>query len=150
MNFKWIVRRNIPPNKTLRNLSQLLATAKKPGHYGAQCRQVKKEIDQTESNKLVLVITTTVKTVVEQTLTLTTKILVFARLTIQTTKKTKKRFVYPPCETSGKTNHCTVICEFGAKAANILPPRNRGSIGQTQNQRQVAQSKTNETVLSAA
>ena len=37
----------------------------------------------------------------------------------------KPKTVYPPCETSGKTNHTKEKCYFGANADNRPPPRHR-------------------------
>ena len=37
----------------------------------------------------------------------------------------KPKTVYPPSETSEKTNHSTEKCYFGANAANRPPPRHR-------------------------
>ena len=52
--------------------------------------------------------------------------------------------VYPPCETCGKTNHSTLICYFGANAANRPPPQHRGPERQNQAPERANQNDSNE------
>ena len=62
----------------------------------------------------------------------------------------KRRTVYPPCETCGRTNHSTKKFYFGAKLANRPPPWHKRPMGQNQNQQKGTQSNTNENFQAAA
>ena len=77
-----------------------------------------------------------------QTLTLTP-----TTTTIATKNAGKPRTVYSPCGTSGKTNHSTDRCYFGANAANKLPLRNQKPSHVLQKD---TQHSTNESVQAAA
>ena len=57
--------------------------------------------------------------------------------------------IFPPCETSGRTNHSTEKCYLGANSANRPPPRNRRSEGQNQVPQGNAQSNSDGNVQAA-
>ena len=65
-------------------------------------------------------------------------------------KDRRSRPVFPPCETSGRTNHSTEKCYFGANAAKRPPSRNRRPEGQNKVQQRNAQSNSNGNVQAAA
>ena len=62
----------------------------------------------------------------------------------------RPRLVYPPCETSGKTNRSTEKCYLEANAANRPPPRNRQPDGQLQVQLRNAQNDSEGNVQAVA
>ena len=97
---------------------------KKPGHYQNQCRQLKREKDQTRNN------TNSANNNNGSAQTSSnpnnnksannTK-----RNNINNQRDRKSRPVFPLCETCGRNNHSTEKCYLGANAENRPPPRNR-------------------------
>ena len=121
---------------------------KKPGHYQNQCRQLKREKDQTRNN------TNSAKNNNGSAQTNSNPNNKVANNTkannINTKRDRRSRPVFPPCETCGRTNHSTEKCYLGANAANRPPSRNRRSEGQTQGQQNNAQNNSDGKVQSAA
>ena len=121
---------------------------KKPGHYQNQCRQLKREKDQTRNNtnsannnngsaqinsnpnNNKVVNNTKVNNIKNQT-------------------DRKSRPVFQPCETCGRNNHSTEKSYLGANAANRPLPRNRRPKGQNQGQQKNAQSNSDGNVQAA-
>ena len=62
----------------------------------------------------------------------------------------KLKTVYPPCETSRKTNNSTGKCNYGANAAKRLPPRHRRPGGQNQVQQRDNQNSPKDSAQAAA
>ena len=122
---------------------------KKSSHYQNQCRQLKREKDQTQNN------TNSAKNNNESAQTNTipnnnkiannTK-----RKNINNQRDRRSRHVFPPCETCGRTNHSTEKCYLGANAANRPPPRNKRPEGQNQGQQNIAQRNSDGNVQAAA
>ena len=108
---------------------------KKPGQYQNQCRQLKREKDQTRNNTN----SANNNNAGAQTnsnpnnnkLANNTK-----GNNIDNRRDRKSRPVFPPCETCGRNNHSTEKCYL---AANRPPPRNRRPQGQNQGQQNNAQ-----------
>ena len=115
---------------------------KKPGHYQNQCRQLKREKDQTRNNTIVPTITMVVPNNKTANNTKANN--------INNQRDRRPRPVFPPCERSGRTNHSTEKCYLGANAANRPPPRNRRPERQNQNQQRNAQSNSDGNAQSAA
>ena len=121
---------------------------KKPGHYQNQCRQLKREKDQTRNktnsannnNGSAQTNSNPNKKVSNNTKANNTNI----------QKDRRSRLVFPSCETCGRTNHSTEECYLGANAANRRPPRNRRPEGQNQVQQRNAQTNSDGNVQAAA
>ena len=121
---------------------------KKPGHYQTQCRQLKREKEQTRNNSN----SASNNNGSAQTNPNTNN------KVVNNTKGNKKhnqrdrrpRPVFPPCETCGRTNHSTEKCYLGANAANRPPPRNRRPEGQHQSQQKNAQNNSDGNILAVA
>ena len=122
---------------------------KKPGHYENQCRQLKREKDQTRNNtnnannnngKAQTNSNPNNNKVANNT----------KGNNINNQRDRKSRPVFPPCETCGRNNHSTEKCYIGANAANRSPPRNRRPEGQNQGQQNNAQSNSDGNVQAAA
>ena len=96
---------------------------KKAGHYQIQCRQLKREKEQTRNN------TNNANNTngsAQTNLNLNNKVANNTKgNNINNQKDRRPRPVFPPCETSGRTNHSTEKTYLGANAANRPPPRNR-------------------------
>ena len=112
---------------------------KKPGHYQNQCRQLKREKDQTRNN---INSANNNNNGSAQTNSNPNNNKVAnntkgSNINIQ--RDRRSRPVFPPCETCGRTNHSTEKCSLGANAANRPPPRNRRPEGQNQSQQNNAQ-----------
>ena len=121
---------------------------KKPGHYQNQCRQLRREKDQTRNN------TNSANNNNGSAQTNSNPNKKVANNTkannINNQRDRRSRPVFPPCETCGRTNHSTEKCYLGANAANRPPPRNRRPEGQNQGQQNNAQSNSDGNVQAAA
>ena len=121
---------------------------KKPGHYQNQCRQLKREKDQTRNktnsannnNGSAQLNSNPDNKVANST----------KGYNINIQRDTRSRPVFPPCETCGRNNHSTEKCYLGANAANRPPPRKRRPEGQNQSQQNNAQNNSDENVQAAA
>ena len=122
---------------------------KKPSHYQTQCRQLKREKDQTRNNtnsannnngSAQSISNPNHNKVANNT----------KENNINNQRDRRSRPVFPPCETYGRTNHSTEKCYLGANAANRPPPRNRRPEGQNQSQQNIAQSNSDGNVQAAA
>ena len=113
---------------------------KKSGHYQTQCRQLKREKEQTQNftnsasnnNGSAQTIPNPNNKVANNT----------KRNNISNQRDRRSTPVFPPCETCGKNNHSTEKCYRGANAANRPPPRNRRPEGQNQSQQNSAQNNS--------
>ena len=97
---------------------------KKPGHYQNQCRQFKREKDQTRNN------TNSAKSSNGSAQTNSNpnnnKVATDTKRNNKNNRRDRRpKPVFPPCETCGRTSHSTERCYLGANAANRPPPRNR-------------------------
>ena len=119
---------------------------KKPGHYRNQCRLLKKQREQAENNQ------NNPGNKNSDTNTSNPKSNVNKNNNNRNNNKaeTKPKTVYPPCETSGKTNHSTMKCYFGANAANRPPPRHRRPERQNRVPERANQNDSNEAPEAAA
>ena len=120
---------------------------KKPGHYQNQCRQLKREKDQTRNNTNSANNSGSAQTNSNPNtnkFTNNTK-----GNTINNHGDRKSRPVFPPCETCGRNSHSTEKCYLGANAANRPPPRNRRPEGQNQGQQNNARSNSDGNVPAA-
>ena len=121
---------------------------KKPGHYQNQCRQLKREKDQTRNS------TNSSNNNIGSAQTNSNPNNKVSNNTkannINIQRDRRSRPVCPPCETCGRTNHSTKKCYLGANAANRPPPRNRRPEGQNQVQQRYAQSNSDGNVQAAA
>ena len=93
---------------------------KKPGHYQNQCRQLKREKDQTRSNT-----NSTNKNNIGAQQKSNPNNKVSNNTKANKTKNqrdSRSRPVFTPCETCGRTNHSTEKCYLGANGANRPPP----------------------------
>ena len=121
---------------------------KKPGHYQNQCRQLKREKDQTRAktnsannNK---------GSAQANSNPNNNKVANNAKgNNINNQRDRRSRPVFLPCETCGRTNHSTEKCFLGANA-NKPPPRNRRPEGQNQSQQNNAQNNSDGNVQAAA
>ena len=122
---------------------------KKPGHYQNQCRQLKREKDQTRNN---------MNSANNDNGSAQTKSNPNNNKVSNNTKANNKndqrdrrsRPVFRPCGSCGRTNRSTEKCYLGANAANRPPPGNRRPEGQNQVQQRNAQSKSDGNVQAAA
>ena len=114
---------------------------KKPGHYQNQCRQLKREKEQTRNNTN----SANNNNGSSQTNSNPNNNKVANNTkgnNINNQRGRKSRPVFPPCETCGRNNHSTEKCYLGANAANRPPPRNRRPEGQNQGQQNNAQNNS--------
>ena len=122
---------------------------KKPSHYQNQCRQPKREKDQTRNNTNSANNNNgsaqTNSNPSNNKVANNTK-----RNNINNQRDRRPRPVFPPCETCGRTNHSTERCYLGANAANRPPPRTRRPEGHNQNQQNNAQNNSDGNVQAAA
>ena len=124
---------------------------KKPGHYQNQCRQLKREKDQTRSNMNSANNNNGSAQTNSNPNNNNNKIVNNTKgSNINNQRDRRTRPVFPPCETCGRTNHSTEKCYLGANAANRPPPRNRRPEGQNQSQQNNAQSDSDGNVQAAA
>ena len=122
---------------------------KKPGNYKNQCRQLKREKDQTRNNTNSA--TSNNRSAQTNSNPNNNKVADNAKGNNTNNQKDRRaRPVFPPCETCGRTNHSTEKCFLGANAANRPPPRNRRPEGQNQNQQKNAQNNSDGNVQTAA
>ena len=122
---------------------------KKPGHYQNQCRQLKREKNQTRNN------TNSANNNNGSAQTNSNpnnnKVANNTKgININNQRDSKSRPVFSPCETCGRTNHSTENSYIGANAANRPPPRNRRPEGQIQVQQKNAQNNSDGNVQPAA
>ena len=120
---------------------------KKPSHYQNQCRQLKREKDQTRNNTNSANInngSTKTNSNLNNNVANNTK-----ANNINNQRDRRSRPVFPPCETCGRTNHSTEKCYLGANSANRPPPRNRRPEGQNQVQQSTAQSYSDKNLQAA-
>ena len=113
---------------------------KKPGHYQNQCRQLKREKDQTRNNTNCA----SNNNGSAQTNSNSNKKTAYKTEAnnIYNQRDRRSRPVFPPCETCGRTNHSTERCYFGANAANSPSLLSRRPEGQNQVQQRNAQSNS--------
>ena len=122
---------------------------KKPGHYQNQCRQLKREIDQTRSNTNIA--NNNSGSALTNSNPNNNKVANNTKgNNINIQKDRKLRPVFPPCETCGRKNHSTEKCYLQANAAKRPPPRNRRPEGQKQGRQNNAQSNSDSNVQTAA
>ena len=119
---------------------------KKPGHYRNQCRLLKTQREQTEKNQH----NPGNKNSAANTSNPNSNVNNNNNNKNSNKAERKPKTVYPPRETSGKTNHSTEKCNFGANAANRPPPRHRRPERQNQVSERANQSDTNEAPQAAA
>ena len=120
---------------------------KKPGHYKNQCRLLKIQGEQTESNQN----NPGNKNSNANTYNPNSNVNNPNNNNRNSNSAERKpRTVYPPYETCGKTNHSTEKCYNGANAANRPPPRQRRPERQNQVQERAKQNDSNETTQAAA
>ena len=141
--------RNKPHSKTLTSPDQRATIVKKPGHYQNQCRQLKREKNQTRNN------TNSASNNIGSAQTNSNpKNNKVANNTkgnnINNQRDRNSRPVFPPCEICGRNNHYTEKCYLGANAANRPPPRKRRQEGQDHGQQNKAQSNSDGNVQAAA
>ena len=121
---------------------------KKPGNYQNQCRQLKREKDQTRNN------TNSANNNNGSAPTNSNPNNKFSNNTkaniTNIQRDRRSRPALPPCETCGRTSHSTEKCYFGANAANRPPPRNRRPEGQNQVQQRNGQSNSDRNIQAAA
>ena len=122
---------------------------KKPGHYQNQRRQLKPEKDQTRTNTN----SANNNNGSAQTTSNPNRNKVANNTkgdNINNQRDRKSRPVFPPCETCGRTSHCTEKCFLGTNAANRPPPRNRRPERQNQARQNNAQNNPDGDVQAAA
>ena len=121
---------------------------KKPGHYQTQCRQFKREKEQTGNN------TNSASNNNGSAQTNPNRNNKVANNTkgnnINNQRDIRPKPVFPPCETCGRTNHSTERCYLGANAANRPPPLKRRPEGHNQSQQNNAQNNSDGNVQAAA
>ena len=121
---------------------------KKPGHYQTQCRQLKREKEQTRNNKNSA---NNNNGSAQTNPNPNNKVANNTKVNnIKNQRDRRPRPVFPPCETCGRTNHSTEKCYLGANAANRPPPRNRRLEGEKQSQQNNAQNNSDGNVQAAA
>ena len=137
------------PQQNSNKLRPTCHHCKKPGHYQNQCRQLKRETDQTRNN------TNSANNNNGSARTNSkpnnNKVANNTKgNNINNQRDKKSRPVFPPCETCGRNNHSTEKCYLGANALNRPPPRNRRPEGQNQVQQNNAQTNSDGHVQAAA
>ena len=115
---------------------------KKPGHYKKQCRLLKKQREQTENNQNNPGNKNSDGSTSNPNGNVNNPNNNNNRNSNRAERKPKT--VYPPCETSGKTNHSTERCYHGANAANRPPSRQRRPERQNQVQERAVRYDSNE------
>ena len=136
------------PQQNSEKLKPTCHQCKKPGDYQNQCRQLKREKDQTRNNMNSAnnnngsAQKNSNPNIKDSNSTKTNN------TNIQ--RDRRSRPVFPLCETCGRTNHTTEKRYFGANAANRPPPRNRRPEGQNQVKQKNAQSNSDGNVQAAA
>ena len=123
---------------------------KKSGHYEKQCRQLKREKDQTR-NKTNCANNNNESAQTNSNPNNNNKVANNTKgNNISNQRDRKSRPVFPPCETCGRINHSTEKCYLGANEANRPPPRNRRPEGENQSQQNNAQNNSDGNVQAAA
>ena len=121
---------------------------KKPSHYQTQCRQLKREKEQTRNN------TNSASNNNASAQTNPNPNNKVANNTkgnnINNQRDRRPKPVFPPCQTCGRTNHSTERCYLGTNAANRPPPRKRRPEGQNQSRENNAQNNSDGNVQAAA
>ena len=136
-----------PTNKNADRPELTCHHCKNPGHYRNQCRLLKKQREQTENNqnfpgnKNSDANTSNPNSNVNNNNNNN-------RNSNRAERKPKN--VYPPCGTSGKTNHSTEKGYFGTNAANRPPPRHRRPERPNEASERANQTDTNEAPQAAA
>ena len=121
---------------------------RKPGHYQNQCRQLKREKDQTQNNTNS---PNNNNAGAKTNSNPNNKVSNNTKANIIYNQKDRRsRPVFPTCETCGRTNHSTEKCYLGANAANRPPPRNRRPERRNQVQQRYAQNNSDGNVQAAA
>ena len=123
---------------------------KKPGHYQNQCRQLKREKDQTRNNTNSANNNGSAQTNSNPNNNHNKVANNTKGNNINNQRDRRPKPVFPPCETCGRTNHSTEKCYLGANAANRPPPRNRRLEGQNQSQQNNAQNNSDGNVQAPA
>ena len=124
---------------------------KKPGHYRNQCRQLKREKDQTRDNTNSAKNNNGSAQTNSNSNNNNNKVANNTKRTnINNQRDRRTRPVFPPCETYGRPDHSTEKCYLGANAANRPPPRNRRPERQNQSQQNNAQKISDGNVQAAA
>ena len=124
---------------------------KKPGQYQNQCRQLKREKDQTRNNTNSANNNNGSAQTNSNSNNNHNKVANNTKgNNINNQRNRRPKPVFPPGETCGRTNHSTEKCYFGANAANRPPPRNRRLEGQNQSQQNNAQNNSDGNVQAAA
>ena len=113
---------------------------KKPGHHQNQCRQLKREKDQTR--KITNSANNNNGSAQKNTNTNNKTANYTKANNINSQRDRRPRPVFPPCETCGRTNHSTEKSYLGANAVNRPPPQKRRPEGQSQVQQRNAQSNS--------
>ena len=122
---------------------------KKPGHYQNQCRQLKREKDQTRNNtNSANNDNGSAQTNYNPNNNKVAKNTKGNNINNQRDRRPKP--VFPPCDTCGRTNHSSEKCYLGANAANRPPPRNRRPEGQNQAQQRNTQNNSDGNVQAVA
>ena len=136
------------PQQNSENPKPTCHHCKKPGHCQNQCRQLKREKDQTRNN------TNSASNNNGSAQTSSNPNNKVSNNTkadnTNNQKDRRSRPVSPPCETCGRTNHSTEKCYLGANAANRPPSLNRRPEGQNQVQQRNAQSNSDRNVQAVA
>ena len=137
-----------PPQQNADKPKPTCHLCKKSGHYQNQCRQIKREKDQTREN------TNSANSNNGSAQTNSNPNSKVSNNTkannTNNPRDRRSRPVFPPCETCRGTNHSTEKCYLGANAANRPAPRNRRPEGQNQVQQRNAQSNSDSNVQAAA
>ena len=124
---------------------------KKPGQYQNQCRQLKREKDQTRNNTNSANNNNGSAQTSSNPNNKNNKVANNTKASnINNQRDRRSRPVFPPCETCGRSNHSTKKCYLGANAANRPPPRNRRPEGQNQSQQNKAQNNPDRNFQAAA
>ena len=115
---------------------------KKPGHYQNQCRQLKREKEQTRNNINSANNNNNGSAQTDSNPNNNKVANNTKGSNINNQRDRRSRPVFPPYETCGRTNPSTEKCYLGANAANRPPPRNSRPEGQNQSQQDNAQNNS--------
>ena len=125
-----------PPQQNSNEPRPTCHHCKKPGHYQNQCRQLKREKDQTRNNTN----SANNNNGSAQTNSNPNNNKVANNTegnNVNNQRDRRSRPVFLPCEICGRNNHSTEKCYHGANAANRPPPRNRRPERQNQSQQKM-------------
>ena len=124
---------------------------KKPGRHRNQCRQLKREKDQVQTNTDSAANNKNNNGSAQINSNPNHKAPVANKANNTNYQRDRKpRPVFPPCDTCGRTNHSTERCYLGANAASRPPPRNRRPEGQNQAQQRNTQKNSDGNVQAVA